>query len=385
MKIGFDISQTGKLKAGCGYFADSLIQALAGIDSENEYLLYPNFGTTFWDPDAATGTSKINKKNFRRIIENVSAAECAAFWKALPEDGESRAGNPDIIHSNNYSAPDGLRNASLVYTLYDLSFLDHPEFSTEQNRLSCFNGVFEASLRADMIVAISDYSRKKYIEYFPLYPAERIEVAYPASRFNSKDMVTDSSNPYTDLKKNGFWLTVGTLEPRKNLRRLLNAYARLAGDGSGKPLVLAGAQGWLEDDLEHVIAEMGISGRVRIPGYVDDNQLLWLYRNCHAFVYPSLYEGFGLPVLEAMSQGAAVATSNVTSLPEIAGDVALYFDPSDTESIYSALKRLDTVPDLIPELKRMGLQQAEKFSWDATAGKVLNIYARVRGLPRYRK
>ena len=378
MKIGFDVSQTGSGKAGCGYFADSLIQALYHMDLLNDYILYPNFGTSYWDPDGKKSTRMINHPRFVRKTIASGAAESRHFWEEMTPDKESLLGHPDIVHSNNFSCPKGFQNAKLVYTLYDLNFLKYPEFTTEENRWICFNGVLDASCYADYIMAISDYSRKTFLNVFPHYPEDRISVIYGGSRLTIDSQTDSSVQNRLGLAADRFWLGVGTLEPRKNLRRFLSAYAGFQRESACcYPLVLAGGKGWMEDDLEDFISKLGLSDHVKLAGYVSDAQLSWLYRNCFAFVYPSLYEGFGLPVLEAMSLGAAVITSNVTSLPEVAGDAGILIDPLKEDEISSAMLQLLNDSHLRESLKQKALVQAARFSWKNAAKRVLEIYSQV--------
>lgn len=384
MKIGFDISQTGKDKAGCGYFADSLIQALTSVDRENEYILYPHFGTSFWDPAGKKTTRHIDRRNVSRIVIGNNFHESQAFWEHFSERGEEKLGNPDIIHANNFSCPHphGIRQAKVVYTLYDLAFLIYPEFTTEQNRWICFEGVFNVACYADFIVAISHYSRNSFLEIFPHYPADRIRVAHLGSRFSSLSG-NDPGSAIEGLVPDKFWLAVGTLEPRKNVRRLIRVYADfITHNKASHPLVLAGGKGWLEDDLEAFIGELGIREHVRILGYVKDDELTWLYKNCYAFLYPSLFEGFGLPVLEALSLGAAIVTSNTTSLPEVAGDAACYVDPLKEEDIAAALSRLAKDEGYRMHLKNLAKVQALKFSWEHCAAQVMDIYSEVMKRPK---
>jgi glycosyltransferase involved in cell wall biosynthesis len=160
---------------------------------------------------------------------------------------------------------------------------------------------------------------------------------------------------------------VGSLEPRKNHRRLLEAYAR---SGSRLPLVLAGGKGWLMDDFTGT----GHPAGVTLTGYVSDSELEWLYRNCFGFVYPSLFEGFGMPVLEALALGAPVICSNTTSLPEVAGEAALLVDPLDAGAIAAAMVRLASGEIGREVLRTAGLRQARRFSWEASARKLLGVY-----------
>lgn len=384
MKIGFDVSQTGKSKAGCGYFADSLVTALAEADRYNEYILYPHFGTSFWDPKGRHTTRKIDQPNVSRKLIGRNFAEFIAFWKSLPPNGEERLGNPDIIHANNYSCPTGIKRARIVYTLHDLNFLEYPEYTTEQNRCVCFDGVFAAAIHADFIISVSAYSQKKFLEIFSHYPAERIRVVFEGSRFAQAETAIKTEGPVKGLVPSEFWLAVGTLEPRKNLRRLLKAFALFSRQTKIKfPLVLAGGRGWLEDDLEEFIQELGITDNVRMLGYASDEELSWLYSNCFSFVYPSLYEGFGLPVLEAMGQGAAVITSSTTSLPEVAGDAAHYVNPLDNRDLAGAFEKLCDDTAYHTELKRKAKMQAQKFSWEKTAATVLDVYDQVMAMPKF--
>ncbi len=383
MKIGFDVSQTGGHKAGCGYLADSLILALSDIDHSNEYVLYPHFGTSFWDPNALETTRRISAANFSTLIIEKNQENLLEFWEQLSAGTEDRLGNPDIIHANNYSCPKNLKETRIVYTLHDLSFLEYPEFSTEPNRLGCFNGVFDAANHADFVIAISNYSQNKFLSIFPHFPAERIKVIYPGSRFNVNPEHNENDSALKDLAQAKFWLTVCTLEPRKNLRRLLKAYSVYRSESENAyPLVLAGGKGWLEDDLAEYVAKLDIADQVVWPGYVSDDTLNWLYENCFAFVFPSLYEGFGLPVVESMSRGAAVIVSSATSLPEVAGDAAHYVDPLSEKDIAAAMHLLAGDEAHRCDLKKRAPGQARKFSWQKSATEVLEVYNQVATLDK---
>jgi glycosyltransferase involved in cell wall biosynthesis len=375
MKIGFDISQTGKNKAGCGYFAESLIKNLLEQDKDNTYFLYSAFGNTYWHPEHGKNTYRSRQNNCLHLLNKLSYQDSLLLWNDSNIE-EEKLGNPDVIHANNFSSP-CLKKARLVYTLYDLSFIDYPEFTSEENRLKCFHGVFAASLYADFIIAISKYSRDRFLEIFPHFPSERTKVIYLGSRFEQAIAETAVSN----LIPNNFWLTVCTLEPRKNLRRTIKAYKHyLETYSDSKPLVLAGGKGWLEDDLREFINNLGLSKQVYLLGYVDDSTLKWLYKNCWAFIYPSIYEGFGLPVLEAMSLGTAVITSNTTSLPEVGGDAVCYVEPTNLTELTETFAKLMDV-QLRDRLKAKSHKQAEKFSWKKTATEVLEIYGEVLQMP----
>lgn len=376
MRIAYDITQTGNNKAGCGYFAYSLIRALAEIDGDNEYLLLNSFGEFIWDRKASPASCGIDRANFKpSLLRHIYYGAARRFWHSPPADLDAALGNPDIVHSNNFFCPSGLRRAHLVFTLYDLSFIEHPEWSTEANRSLCFNGVYQASLYANMILAISEYSRSHFLRVFPHYPSENVHVVYPASRYLHSSVLERSKKLPKQIIEGKFWLCVGTLEPRKNHLGLLRAYARhKARSGKTMPLVHAGGPGWLMDDFKNQIRILNLQDDVILLGYVDDIVLQWLYQNCFAFLYPSFFEGFGLPVLEAMSLGAAVITSNTTSIPEIVGDAGILIDPHKDEEIANAMDELAEDQNHLTALRRTAVQRATLFSWECAAQQTLSLY-----------
>jgi glycosyltransferase involved in cell wall biosynthesis len=284
MKIGFDTSQTGRPKTGCGYFADGLIRQLTADDNRNEYILYSAVGDLFWDPEYAPGTFASNRADFHRWKAPADFDVSRRFWCNPGQDFELRLGAPDIFHSNSFFCPRGLKHARLVYTLYDLSFVQHPEWSKEENRAGYFSGVFRARLHADLILAISEYTRQHFLATFPGFPASRIVVVYPASRFDGS-CGTPAPERFANLKPGGFWLSVSTIEPRKNYGRLLDAYRMLKAQGSSVlPLVLAGGQGWLMQNFDALLHGLDPGREIILPGYVSDDELKWLYKNCFGFV-----------------------------------------------------------------------------------------------------
>lgn len=375
MRIAYDISQTGRDKAGCGYFAYSLIRALAEVDMQNEYVLLNSFGEFIWDGKASPSSCGIQRANFKAGLFHAHYAAARHFWHRPPLDLDTALGSPDIVHSNNFFCPTGLQRAHLVYTLYDLSFIEQPEWTTEMNRTLCFDGVYHASLYANTILAISDYSRAHFLRIFPHYPSEDVHVVYPASRYTyAADLKRPKQLP-EQVSEGRFWLCVGTLEPRKNHLGLLKAYARhKARFGKALPLVHAGGPGWLMDDFKDQIRKLNLHDDVILLGYVDDAALQWLYQNCFAFVYPSYFEGFGLPVLEAMSLGAAVITSNTTSIPEIVGEAGILVDPAQEDQIANAMDELAGDEKRLITLRLAAKDRAALFSWERAAQQTLDIY-----------
>ena len=224
--------------------------------------------------------------------------------------------------------------------------IECPEFHTERNRLICFNGLFDASLYATHFVAISEYSAHAFLKWFPHVAPDRVSVVHLAARPSIASPMKDDAVAAVlrkfDLTPDGFWLAVGTIEPRKNYGYLLDAYAALMAQSSGHelPLCIVGQAGWIESSLEPRIRQLGIGDKVRCLGFVNDAELAALYRDCFAFLFPSRYEGFGLPVVEALACGAAVVAMRSTSLPEVVGDAGTLVDPESPSDYLEAMKRL---------------------------------------------
>lgn len=379
MHIGFDVSQTGSDKAGCGYFAHALANGLVATETGNSYSFYPSFGDFYFDrmmpldnPYRASGTAYGPR--------HLTRDGARAFWDAA--DLEAELGRPDVVHSNNFWCPLGLRSTRLVYTLYDLGFAIEPRWTTESNRIGCFDGVFRSAAEADWVIAISEASRNDYLNMFPSFPAERIRIIYPCSRFSEE--TSQGTAPRSVANVGRFWLSVGTIEPRKNQRLLVEAYRRYAANTPDPlPLVLAGGKGWLMENFAEEVLSTG-PGRIILTGYVSDEELVWLYRNCYANLYPSLFEGFGLPVLEGMQFGAATISSNTTSLPEVAGNAAILIPPSDVDKWTGAMLRLGSDVEERRRLSQASLARAAEFDWKDSVGKLLALYEEAAASPKRR-
>lgn len=378
MRIGFDVSQAGSQKAGCGYFAYALARALQIFPTDNSITFHPTFGDFFFTKNKLSDYSFIENQScigpmFNRKID------ADIFWKS--NNVENLIGNLDILHSNNFWCPTNLSNTRLVYTLYDTSFMVNPNWTTESNRVGCFDGVFNASIYADMIIAISNSTKDQFLKFFPNFPDDRISVVYPASRFEHTDLIEVMPKRMQFVKD--FWLVVGTIEPRKNLYNLVDAYWHYL-DFGGKPfpLVIAGGYGWMMDELASYIDDNGLSENVIFLGYVTDQNLVWLYKNCYANLYPSHYEGFGLPVLESMQFGAPCIVSDTTSIPEVVGDAALMLNPDNPLAWGLEMYHLCNSNFLRSKLSNKSISNAARFDWTESAIKVMKIYEYVMNLPK---
>ena len=372
MRIGIDISRTVGERTGVGSYAASLVRGLADIDAENEYLLYPYFWECF-PPDFRR--ARVPKRpNFRLWAEDLPLEEIHRRW--MTEEADNVVGQVDVVHSTAFTAP-LLKKSHLVVTVHDTTFLSYPEFHTQSNREFCLRNINWAAQRAAMIIVPSLSTRRDLLRHYPI-PEERIAVI-PEAAAEDFYSVRDPNEVRRVLAKHGIFynylLFVGAIEPRKNLVTLIRAAVDLLKKGQPRYLlVIAGASGWLNSDVYQWVQSLGLQDGVRFLGYVEAEELRILYSAARVFVYPSLYEGFGLPVLEAMACGAPVITSNTSSLPEVAGEAAILVPPTDVGELKQAIEVVLSDRSLRLRLRQQSLKQAARFSWRETARRTLEVY-----------
>jgi glycosyltransferase involved in cell wall biosynthesis len=369
MRVGFDVAQTCDPKAGCGWATDLLARTLVRTSPEVTFDLYHHFSGYF--NDRTSRGTHIGAPNVTEPFRRMRPFQAKRAWRQV-EQGKSLPGNPDIVHSNCFRAP-VVSPAKLVYTVYDVSFWVRPDFATEVNRLVCQEGVLQAIERARGFVFISQSSRDEFERIFPdLLQQKGIEstVALLASRF-------DPVMQPRAVPPNSEWLAVGSLEPRKNYQALLDAFELYWQQSrERRSLVIAGGNGWKSKDVRMRISQLEAAKKVRYVGYVSDPELLELYRQSYGLVLLSHYEGFGLPVVEAMSQACPVITRKHTSLPEVGGIAAIYCE-NDPREIAAAMLRLERNPEYYIQHSARSLRQAAQFSWVAAANQVLELYRKL--------
>ena len=281
----------------------------------------------------------------------------------------------DVVHGPSpASIPPAGPDQKLVITVHDIAFLAYPQHFPREWRTVFRLGLRAAVRRADAIVTPSRNTAEDLLNRTKVDPG-RVHVIPLAA---SGDALPDGGEQTLSRLKihPPFLLFVGTLEPRKNLVRLIRAYRRAAASGIPHSLVLAGPLGWRHQQLHREIALRG-PGEILLTGELPGADLGALYRHASAFVYPALYEGFGLPVLEAMAHGLPVIASNTSSLPEVAGEAALGVDPESVREIAAAIEALLTDSALAEKLAARARARAERFSWDETARLTLQVYEKV--------
>ncbi|MDQ2713677.1 MAG: glycosyltransferase family 4 protein [Chloroflexota bacterium] len=299
-------------------------------------------------------------------------------WEQLSLPALIRQRKIDVLHSPVNVQPERLPHTCAgVVTLPDLAFLRFPHVLTRAKRLYHRTFTVHSLRRATMIISLSDSTKRDAMELVGI-PAERIQTVYPciATRFTRSwdEEVLRAFREKQGLEQ-GFILYLGTLEPRKNIDTLVEAYARLRQAYTIKEkLVLAGGKGWLYDAIFEKVQALGLESEVLFPGYVADaDQTLW-YHAATVFAYPSLYEGFGLPVAEALVSGVPVVTSNVSSLPEAGAGVALTVDPHNVEALVEALHKALTDQDFRQQCRAMAPAVAQQFSAQVMGEQTRAVY-----------
>lgn len=293
----------------------------------------------------------------------------------------------DLLHGMAFATPLAAACPTVV-TVHDLSFLRFPQAFRRANRVYLSALTRISTRNATRVIAGSESTRRDVMELCHVPPERVVTVPYGVSEAFTP---AEQSEAAEFRRRKGlpeqFILFLGTLEPRKNIGRLIEAYAalRTRGGASATPkLVIAGGKGWHYESLFAQVANLGLSEAVIFPGYVPGDELAWWYRSASIFVFPSLFEGFGLPVLEALACGTPTITSNVSSLPEVAGDAALLVDPHDTEALVDAMMRLLREPELRARLSEAGVSQAKQFPWSRTAAETAAVYRAALNAPRER-
>jgi glycosyltransferase involved in cell wall biosynthesis len=291
----------------------------------------------------------------------------------------ARRSRLNLIHDPTGTAPLSLAKAGRLTTIHDMVPFIYPRTSTILDWLVYRVWQPQMACRLDGIITVSQQSKKDILFYLEVKP-ERIMVIPEAANPKFQPLAQEYFLPA--LKRYGietpYILYVGSLEPRKNLLRLLEGYSQLRSWSDKWSLVIVGARNfWKSSPVVKEVKELGLKSYVRFTGYVPDEDLPAIYSGADLFVFPSIYEGFGLPVLEAMACGIPVVTSNTSSLPEVAGDAALLVDPYSVDEIAAAMRRVLCDPDVAAELCAKGLQRAKQFSWERTARETIAVYEKV--------
>jgi glycosyltransferase involved in cell wall biosynthesis len=366
MHVAIDARLVYYTRAGIGEYTLRLTRALAEA--------YPGDRITLLQ-DFRDGSPLVTASNVSILKSRVpSHHRLEQYFLPLVVNGLKT----DVFHSPDFIPPLKAKGP-LVITIHDLAFLIYPQFVTKDSA-HYYGQIDRAVRRADAIIAVSESTRHDLIKMLGA-PDDKITVIYEAAdpRFCPQpvEIVADVRARYGLPDR--YLLFVGTIEPRKNLGRILTAFERLHAAGLTDALVIVGKRGWLYDDFFTRVEGSPAKQAVIFPGFIPDADLPAVYAGSQALAFPSEFEGFGLPVLEAMACGTPVVCSNTSSLPEVAHDAAFLIDPLDVDALTDALRRVLSDPALAADLRARGLTQAARFSWASAAESTLALYRRLAG------
>ena len=373
MAVYVDISAAVHHRAGLGRYAESLVNALAPLLPDDLTFFYnKEHGIELLDNLAYLPSRTVNMgyKPWRMLVWLAQLARMPL--NHLVPDAK-------LFHATEHLLMP-LRGVPTILTIHDLIFRIMPEHHKPLNRWYLNLTLPLYSRRANHIIVVSESTRRDVINAYGVHE-DKIsvipEAAAPRFAPQSAKAIEAVRQRYQLPEK--FLLYVGTIEPRKNLLRLLKVWEKLYKASAAPPLVIVGSRGWLSEDFFAALEKSPVRNGALLTGYVRDEDLPALYAAATAFIFPSLYEGFGLPPLEAMACGTPVICSNSSSLPEVVGDAALLCDPTDELALADALIRIVSDTDLQNMLRERGLKQAAKFSWERTAKETLAVYNRALG------
>jgi len=373
LRIGIDYTAAIFQSAGIGRYTRCLVDALVAMDRDNEYRLLAVGASP-----QAIGQER--RPNVRMVRIPLSERWASILWHRLrlPLWVDLWLGPVDLFHSPDFLLPP-LRSGHSIVTVHDLSFIRVPECAHPGLRRYLEDAVPRSVRRADLVLADSRNTKSDLIELLNV-PVDKVRVVYAGvePRFHplGSDVLEGARARY-GLPEH-FILTVGTLQPRKNYVRLMDAFALLCRATScPHRLMIVGGEGWMYERIYQRAEQPDITNRVIFKGFVEDEALPVLYNLADLFVFPSLYEGFGLPPLEAMACGTPVIASDVSSLPEVVGEAALLVDPLDVEAIAEAMRAGLFDQGLRDKMIGKGLERARQFTWARAAQSLLHIYEEV--------
>jgi glycosyltransferase involved in cell wall biosynthesis len=370
VRIAIDATSVPPRPAGAAVYAIELTRAMTCCTAQDGYAL---FARGSWGHALVEG-----RKNWR--IESVGAGSRPArlAWEQLRLPGALADLGIDVLHSTHHTLPLQPMHTKRVVTIHDLTFFRIPTRYPPIRRYY-FQLITRFSARAaDAIIAPSNAVRDDVVRALGVAP-DRVTTVYEAAAERFQPMPAETAKAVAARYglAPGYLLSVGSLEPGKNRPRIIRALAELRDRGTDATLAIVGQPAWKYEHEQSLVADLGMRERVRYLGYVSDDDVVALYSGAAAVVVPSLYEGFGLPVIEAMACGAPVITSNISATAEVAGGAAILVDPRSTASIRDAIDRMLGDPDLRAKLREAGLARAAEFSWQRAAQETHSIYRRV--------
>lgn len=367
MRYAIDAHAIGRHLTGNEVYVRSLLSAFANVDKTSDFIAYVSLPEAeSWVPERFQ-VRRVSPNPFERLGYQLS--------RLLKKD------RPALLHVQ-YTAP-LFCPVPVVTSIHDVSFIEHPEYFTSFRRRQLEFTVSRTARTAARIITVSEFSRSAIARAYSLDP-ERITVVPNAANpfFRVVNREASLKRVHETFRFDGpFVLSVGDLQPRKNHIGLIEAFSRLIKTKPQLPhrLIVTGQDTWFGGRVREAAKNSGVGDRISFTGFVSDEDLLRLYNACDCFVFPSLYEGFGIPILEAMACGRAVACANTSAMPEVADGAGLLFDPSQPDEIARAIRDILIDGELRSRMERLGLQRAAGFSWQKSAQLTLQVYEQVAG------
>ena len=359
MRVGLNISAASGKFTGVGNYALQLARTIASVAPEDEWILF----------GANTELARFLDRNNVRPVTTERTGLARILWEQAGLLLEARRERIDLLHGVDFSRPLAY-GGRMVNTIHDLSPFADGQYIPPPRRAYVKALMRYAARRSLAVITVSEFSRREIIERFCVNEDRVFAIAH--------GVITNGNGAERSKSGPPFLLFVGNLEHRKNLVRLIEAFRRLRDRRRiAHRLVLCGKPGHGWGNIQAAIEKEGVQKAIDLPGFVSNEELAKLYRSADLFVFPSVYEGFGLPVLEAMACGTPVACSNATSLPEVGGGAVEYFDPYSVEDMEDAIERVLDSPDRQAEMRENGLRQAARFTWEECARKHVEVYRRV--------
>jgi glycosyltransferase involved in cell wall biosynthesis len=368
MRIGIDATALPPQPVGAGNYIIQLIRSLAEIMSGHEMVI-------FSQPIGPKLIDLSEKKMVEWVVVDERASGSRLIWEQLYFPNLVRNSGIDLLHSLHYTRPIRLPCKSVV-TFHDMTFFLYPELHTWAKRLYFPRMMKYSAGKADELITVSDSTRDDLIRILQVDPKKVTTTQLgvnPGYRPIADEQEKKRAAEKYDLPEE-FILYVGLIEPRKNLPVLIDAYKQLRSKGSDYELVLVGRYGWMYEAVLKQVRNLNLEHAVRFLGYVPQEDLPLVYNLASLFVYPTIYEGFGLPVLEAMACGVPVITSDVSSMPDIVGKAGLLTPVNDKQALFETMENALTDIDLRKDLINRGQQRAKEFSWSRTAWLTLQVY-----------
>ncbi|HLD10656.1 MAG TPA: glycosyltransferase family 1 protein [Candidatus Nanoarchaeia archaeon] len=367
MKVGFIVDHLDGKLSGIGYYCKSLSTSKEFNNKNNEIILIHS--------DKINNTSKLNNI----IIPKYKIFLYNTFRKFVFMPFYLKKYNFDLVHDSYIFGPFLFKTKyKKIVTIYDMTPLvvkDKQEFS---RKIKYYILKYFVK-RVNRIITCSENSKQDIINFFKVSP-DKVSVIYLASNKEYGQLTKKETNSKLikyNLVNKKYIFYVGNLEKHKNVEGLIESFNLISKKNKDLILVLGGKKGWGYEDINKKIIELDLSDKIIFTGYVDEKDLPALYNGASLFVYPSYYEGFGLPPLEAMSCGCPVITSNTSSLPEVVGDAGIMVDPNNVDELAKQMERVLTDEKLRKEMIKKGLKQAKKFSWEKCARETLKVYEEV--------